>query len=172
MHRLGCKPFTNLPSRPSNQHVLCLVLHDQEPTPRFEWINISNMDQSVQEKMADEEHELDCIQIGQYAKKYFIRDRCIEGFLKLNSRDNFLNDGSTQNMCTPRINHRPVCLDWKGPLVVVRAESNFEASGRYADITLQHLRHVADFSQPTTLDQKVPGIGSGQMPSATWTPSR
>ena len=148
-HALLCEQLQTLAPRPSPIHVRAILLPQDEPQPRWIWLECEEMVEDDGERwelaqvkpfLGPDNPHVDRRYIQVNAKRcYKLTDT-----VQLVFRDDALNDGSRANRSLAAALGQlgSMSYNWRGPIVAIRAIGTSEM---YRDMTLMDLRQTLDF---------------------------
>ena len=173
-HDLLCEQLQKLDPRPSPIHVRAILLPQDEPKPRWIWVECEQMveDDGERWEMAQVRPFLgpDKPHIGTtYIQRNAKRCYNLADTIQIQYRDNFLTDGSRANRSLSaalgQLSSMP--YKWRGPIVAIRAIGTSDMN-RHRDMTLMDLRQTLDlfssYDDETVVPVESPTITS---PSGT-----
>lgn len=156
LHKVICKPFTNMPSRPSPSHKLAILFPVDSKEPQLIWVKCEchvEDDGRIAWKMPDTLPLLEAENLNPIFRHEEFKgvDRnVLRGFnlsytVQVICRDNFLSDGSTPNVCVRHMTKGKMAHDWRGPIVVMRQPGTAFDLVFYEDIRAGDLRVAIDY---------------------------
>jgi hypothetical protein len=157
LHKMVCKSFTTLPSRPSTAYKLAILFPVDSRVPQLEWIKcdrrIDDEDGVAWEKSCTEHLlEIENLDLRYRHSREFksitrnqLRGYNLSHTVQVICRETFLIDGSTPNASIRHTTKERTIHDWRGPLVVMRRPGTAIDPLFYEDISAGDFRIVIDY---------------------------
>ena len=155
-HKLLCKKYAEKPPRPSKNHRLGIEFPEDDAVPRLTWVYCEERFDEDEEVKYEAPNMRPFFGEGSWSgpRPRLIRrnlrlDRAFSDAIELTSRDAFLIDGSKPNQAVYASASAgsigSVPGDWRGPIVVLRAQGLSIDPNTYTDVTLDDFRHLMDY---------------------------
>ncbi|KAF4610345.1 hypothetical protein G7Y89_g15775 [Cudoniella acicularis] len=156
LHKLLCKKFKKLPSRPNNMpSQLAILLSADDPDPRLIWV--PSPQEYTEYSETGFQNPITEPLLGQpithSAERFVVTKNEVRGYeldhsVVLFARDNWLNDGSKPNQAALALTDWELPYDWRGNILIMSFK--VVAKGRegietYQNVTLGDLRTVVDY---------------------------
>jgi hypothetical protein len=159
LHKKICKSFTTIPTRPSPSHKLSILFPVNSKNPQLVWVKCTEHkrdDDSLSWESPETQNllgleDLDPKSRLEIESKKIITRSILRGFelgytVEIFSRDTFLYDGSTPNICVQHTTEGQTRYDWRGPFVVMRRPSTAMNNHLvYEDTKAGDLRVAVDY---------------------------
>ena len=142
-----------MPSPPSDDYKLALIFPEMSKNPELDWIKCERI-QAENGESAWEKPDLSNI-LGESSPLGPLRqDTIVHNDLRqikldrpliLKAINDSLNLGLLQNISISEITEGLSPYDWRGPIVIMRAGDRQGSAGLFTSVTLEDLRHTADY---------------------------
>jgi hypothetical protein len=145
VHKLLCKQFTKLPTRPENtSSKLAILLAADDPSPQLVWVPYSGVDPH---DIPNTSHLLGDVEEQITIPKSTIRGYALDHTVQLFVRNDYLNDGSRPNQAALALTDWKLPYDWRGPILIIsciRTKDRMDWIENFQDVTLGDLRTAVD----------------------------
>jgi hypothetical protein len=157
LHKIICKSFTTLATRPSAAHRLAILFPVDSRVPQLIWIKCDRRiddDDGIAWEQPDTRHLLEIENLGpryqlstefKNIKRNAHRGYNLSHTVQVIDRETFLIDGSTPNVCIRYTTKERMTHDWRGPIVVMRQPGTAVDPLCYEDISAGDFRVVIDY---------------------------